>query len=191
MLSSSSSGSSSNSNRNSMFDTNDILNITIRANIQLLWLLSLKTKIAMRFDVVVLGHTVQNTLHIVKAQPYRRNWWLFATFLLFMEPFMWVYACVFASFHLLIFCTICLVVSFWSKWIDFFFYVLVFFPISLSTFAFLRHLSFVQKLGPSIVMTTHNSYNIIASISGWRGLSNRGYSSFSLRLLCSFFVENY
>lgn len=171
---SSSNSRSSNSNRNRMFGTNDILNNAKRANIQLLWLLPLKTKISMRFDVVVLGtHCSKYTFTSSKANHTDGIDGYLRLFFVFMEP-CYVRVCL-PHFVLLIFCTICLVASSSSKWIDFFFYVFGFFlSQSLSTFVFLSHLSVVQKLGPSIVMTTHNSYYIIASISQWtRPLKSR------------------
>lgn len=125
---------SSNSNRNRMFDTNDILNITIRANIQLLWLLSLKTKICYEIWCRCFWDTLFK-IHSTSSKPNHTDE-IDGYLLDFFFPFLWNHFTVFV-FGCMRVCLPHFICSyfvrfvwneeFWSKWIDFFFLRLGFF----------------------------------------------------------------
>lgn len=154
-----------------MFDTNDISNITIRANIQLLWLLLLKTKIALRFGVRCCFGSSLRCKSTQRLNPIQTELMVLCDFSVFYVPIsLYVCICLCSSFYLLIFCTICLVGFFhWqteTNWIDFSFVRIC---------SLLPFVSFVKNISrknfgrfpTSIVMTTHNSSYIIVSLSEW------------------------
>lgn len=122
-------------------------------------------------------HTVQNTLGIVSARAIQTELMVicdfssfYGTILLCARVSVCVCVCLISFAHILCDLSGCFVRIemnwfFFLLRLGFFSYLSL--SLCVSTFVFLRHLWVVQKLGPSIVMTTHNSYYIIASISEW------------------------